>query len=638
MADGHRRLALALSITAGALVATTPRIAHAWTFPEHVEMTQSGIGGLDPGSRQSLASLWAKAREGQESAKWNYRLCAAPAKDTPACVGLGSIAALAADHSCAPSSTIEPDNLGLLLATAKWLPEVLAKAHGFGDQLRATPESDIDARENIRRSTHIAFQSIDSAYLGRARVNGAHFQLARERSTSSSVQTGPLPPRGAYQGPDLPVYVEDSLKDGQDSNATALYAAYHLAALSLAKQAHQACRHEHSDSCRETAAHALIAEGFALHFLEDSFSSGHFIGTWGGETYRIGTHDAYSTHGVDARTWNGKFYPAHGDAFMRSDDRFLGGLAVRKSVGQLIDAFDGLLTDEVQAELGPLLADLENFDSCKEEKVPRSIDAVLRDTAGKDKPLKAVLVDVLKFEPIPSARDPELPRFRGEKGFFFGPATVFEVGYAWQDNKPGDPRAPGGVSLRARVGFRVGVGLGAIATNNMEDQAFLEGGIAAERYEGELEYKSHIGFYARFRGPYTYAPVIEPIIVLPFADAGKPWALAMLTRASSGGVLRWQQTIDLGRRWSVQVSILRDVSFVAFPNEPGPGNGRFTFTTSGITFRNRLPFAGAAYAVSSDLTFDLGAQIGYRHADLNDEYTFFAGPNATFSMGAKIFP
>ena len=86
---------------------------------------------------------------------------------------------------------------------------------------------------------------------------------------------------------------------------------------------------------------ALADEAFALHFLEDSFAAGHIAGNWGTTTMRKGTHDYYSERGLALTTWNGEHFMGEGDAFMKPADADRAANAVRDSLAQLIDSFDG---------------------------------------------------------------------------------------------------------------------------------------------------------------------------------------------------------------------------------------------------------------------------------------------------------
>ncbi|MBX3228805.1 MAG: hypothetical protein KIT84_39670 [Labilithrix sp.] len=65
---------------------------------------------------------------------------------------------------------------------------------------------------------------------------------------------------------------------------------------------------------------------------------------------------------------------------------------------------------------------------------------------------------------------------------------------------------------------------------------------------------------------------------------------------------------------------------------------RYYFSTPLISMRNRLPFAGAAWAVSSDLIIDLGGQLGWSYHPADTQSRFLGGLSLSASMGAKIFP
>lgn len=92
---------------------------------------------------------------------------------------------------------------------------------------------------------------------------------------------------------------KDRLSTAAEINATGLYADYHALALCLAALYHAAPAGERADLARR----ALVAEGVALHFLEDSFSPGHYSATWGGAAWQKGSHDLYSTIGLTTMTW-----------------------------------------------------------------------------------------------------------------------------------------------------------------------------------------------------------------------------------------------------------------------------------------------------------------------------------------------
>ena len=87
----------------------------------------------------------------------------------------------------------------------------------------------------------------------------------------------------------------------------------------------------------------LADEGFALHFLEDTFAAGHVAGTWGDVSQRKGTHDYYNEAGLEVFTWGGGSMSAvlMGDAHMRREDTERAAGAVRDSLAQVIDQAAG---------------------------------------------------------------------------------------------------------------------------------------------------------------------------------------------------------------------------------------------------------------------------------------------------------
>ena len=56
---------------------------------------------------------------------------------------------------------------------------------------------------------------------------------------------------------------------------------------------------------------------------------------------RKGTHDFYSERGLALTTWNGEHFVGQGDAFMKPADADRAANAVRDSLAQLVDSFEG---------------------------------------------------------------------------------------------------------------------------------------------------------------------------------------------------------------------------------------------------------------------------------------------------------
>jgi hypothetical protein len=117
-----------------------------------------------------------------------------------------------------------------------------------------------------------------------------------------------------------------------------------------------------------------LTEAFALHFLEDAFSSGHFVDFNYESNYRNGVHDYYSSHGVDSRSWTGEEHRAFGDAHMTRRDLELASAAVRASLEMVQTA---LGPDSIQTVSIPGSDQLpRDFDVCTERRPPRWLNAI----------------------------------------------------------------------------------------------------------------------------------------------------------------------------------------------------------------------------------------------------------------------
>ena len=218
-------------------------------------------------------------------------------------------------------------------------------------------------RTDSWNESHLAMQYVDPAYLTRAAGNNAHFLLPR------------LPVEDAET---IEVYVGRTVAPGAEVNATAIYVEYHELALRLAARFARAPAAERPDLARR----ALLAEGVALHFLEDSFSAGHYAATWGDAAWQKDTDDLYCVEGLTSMTWGGKLFASHGDAHMDARDLRVAGAAVRVSLVQLAGAASGRLP----VSAAPLAAEekaVEDVDFCKAKTLPSlPVDPVARSAIG----------------------------------------------------------------------------------------------------------------------------------------------------------------------------------------------------------------------------------------------------------------
>jgi hypothetical protein len=478
--------------------------ASAWVFPEHRDISALAIERLDPAQRAQLEKLWLLARTGHEA-----RLCEDVASATPQkdCLDYAAWPAISGDHSCSAR-----DMLNIVL-NAPW---ILAVSH-VSDRLRAelAAAKRRDQRVNAVRDSNLALQRADSEYVSRASSNNAHFLLARP-----SVLIEPE------------AYARLALGTTAELNALATYVWFHLRALELA------LRVAHSDVPAESRADAvrdaLADEAFALHFLEDSFASGHVAGNWGSTAVRKGTHDYYCEHGIALVSWSGQPFVALGDSFMRPEDEERTATAVRDSLAQLLGAFAGKVELTGHRETAAAIAP-EGFDVCREAHFPG--------LAGPDADV-AVMVPIIAETPVPALGGGigELPRFRSELGPFVGLATAVQFGALSGGFAATQNETSSVASLEAN--FRVGIGLEGILNDLSDGLLFAEVGIREDKHaSGVATIPGRGAINVRFRAPFWLIPgdliVLAPVLAL----TSKPLLTKTAVQAVNGGLIPWQSGI-----------------------------------------------------------------------------------------------
>ena len=366
-------------------VALLPATGRAWIYPEHRDIAIAAIAKLSPADRAVLDRLWVSAR-----AAIPGRLCesldAGDQGSRPGCIDFAAWPALSGDHSCSPlhlTRDVLPSDWVLRVAeVAAETKADLQKADGRVATLNAVATS------------NLALQRADAEYATRAGANNAHFLLPR-------VEGG-----GAE-------YVRASIGAGAPLNAIGLYVQYHLAALAAA--AALASDPPADESARAAQSLDVLAlEAYALHWLEDAFSAGHVVGTWGNVAWRKGTHDYYSEFGLDTVDWTGHRITVFGDANLKPADLERASAAVSRSLIQLVQALrpgDALAAGA--GSFGPGFSAMFSFDSCTEERQPAN-------QGGQGLP--GTFWNGLSTTPVPGRGPGEvhLPRFRDELGPFSG--------------------------------------------------------------------------------------------------------------------------------------------------------------------------------------------------------------------------
>jgi len=558
---------LALAVAIGAALAPSP--TRAWIYPEHRDIAVAAIEKLSPADREELAKTWAVARQGIEA-----KLCARPSEGdqglTPPCIDFAAFPALSGDHSCSPKDVDEN------VLPSKWILGVARVAAETKQSLATAP--DRATKLNRIAASNVWLQVVDEDYATRAGANNAHFLLPRTDD-------------------DAMEYIAGSIREGEALNALGLYVQYHVAALALA-QAYA------SDPPADPAARAAMArrvmvlEGYSLHWLEDAYSAGHVVGTWGDAAWRKGTHDYYDEAGVETTDWNGKRLVMHGDSFMTRTDLARASGAVAKSLAQLAQALHpGDALGKAATTFGPGSTAVFAFSSCKEEFQPKGEGTSNRELT------RQVLPTVLET-PVPGRAkgDVHLPRFRDELGPFVGVFGMIAGGSSW-----GGPLAEGarfGAALSA--GARLGFGAESLTGTPGTALLFVEAGITINTAQVNNcsgascptfgasnlfpAVPSSTGLRLGARIPFWLVPG-DTILLVPILALVSPAdAARVAVTAASGGLLMYEQTLMTGAG-SFQIVLGREVQMIMY----------------GYMGENNVPIVIAPIGTRADGTPEYGA-------------------------------
>jgi len=504
------RAIVALAVAA----ALVPGRAGAWIYPEHRDIMAKALEDLPPAQKQFFAQLWTEARSGHES-RYCQDMVTGDGTTTPVCLDLAAWPAISGDHSCSP------DQLISTTLPSKWILKV-------GDVAAKTKvglanAKTRDAQINVWAVSNLGLQAADPEYLTRADANNGHFLLPRKTNV-------------------LDEYLAAILAQGVEPSALGLYINYHLGALALAQQ--WAAAKDPSERAA-LARKVLATEAFAIHFLEDIFSSGHVAGTWGSAAERKGTHDYYCEFGVDTNSWYGTPMVLFGDAHMTPKDLERAGAVIAQSLGQVFEATRaGSATAAAAATIDPSVANgAAAYDSCK---------ATVQATATVNPKTLAAVHPVVEKTTVPGRGkdDVHVPHFRQEIGPFVGFAGDLTGGAEFGGYQSGnaDARWYGA----AEIEFRIGVGLEALTGSTGAGQAFLGIGYSyatpQEGPSGSAFAKAGVpiapakrGITTRLRVPFYIIP-FDLILVAPVLSWAAPHTyLDMGIWAASGGLLRYER-------------------------------------------------------------------------------------------------
>jgi hypothetical protein len=541
----HTGVAMALA-TAGLLSLAGP--AHAWVYPEHRDIAVLAVETLDPEHKAQFDRLWSEARVGNEQ-----RLCAQGADSkqgvAPACIDWAAFTAISGDHSCSSSSMLDTVlktewilqvadvaaqlkvDLGHVEVTAR--PEVKMGPDIVGDlQRRVEDETRRAERTNALRTSDTRLQRADPQYATRAGSNNAHFLLPRPRTD--------MTPRE---------YAELTLSPGAEISAVGVYAWFHLSALQKASR----LAHEQLGATeRQALTRAMFAdEGFALHFLEDTYASGHVAGTWGDVSQRKGTHDYYNEAGLEVFTWNGgsDSVVLMGDAHMRAQDAERAARVVRGSLEQVLDQATGRDPAQELADTPAAPGEPDTFDVCKNNVLQRRAEGVRITPEGVTQ-----LAQALRQTPVPGLGPGlgSMPRFRSEVGPFVGfvasaDLSAIDGGYLPSVTSNGfigggDLAVRAGLGLDGVIGDAgdglvfgsIGVHADSRSTNDLPVTS-----AALDAAGGSAAVRSRLGISTRVRMPFYLIPG-DLLFLSPLYLVSPATYTGMAVTAANGGLIPWQ--------------------------------------------------------------------------------------------------
>jgi hypothetical protein len=521
---------------------TLPRMASAWTYPEHRDISQAAIVALPPEERAALDQLWTEARA-------NYTASACPTLAAgeqglePPCLDFAAWPALAGDHSCSSR------DLAVDVVPGPW---VLAVAK-VAAETKADLASATSREQKINRiaASNMHLQGADPDYASRAGSNIGHFLLPRNTD-------------------DATTYVRSAIKAGAPVNALGLYVQYHLAAVAAAQRFAKSPPENPQQKAAE-ARRVFALEAFALHWLEDMFAAGHVVGTWGSVAWRMGTHDYYNEFGFDGSRWNGEPIVLFGDSNMKAADLERAAKLVSASLAQVARALtpgDRLGVASANFGLGPEGAYV--FNVCVELKQPAPTDPI-------NDVIIAEMRDLVRSTPVPGRGegDVHLPRFRDELGPFVGIFGSAAAGVAWGGLVSPDARPTAALAAGLRLGFGAENLTGTPGTAT----AFIEGGIQMATAEVNKctesdcqligtsnlfpAVPSRTGLRVGLRLPFWLIPG-DTLVLAPILALVSPRALASVGVATaSGGLIPYERTM-LTSFGTFQIIIGREVHATLF--------------------------------------------------------------------------
>jgi hypothetical protein len=489
----------------------------AWVYPEHRDITVLAIQKLDSTHKLILDQLWALARKGYEE-RLDMLVADATQNEHPKYIDYAAWPAIAGDHS------VSADDMVNSILKSDWILNVADVAARLKNGIAASKNR--SEREGELRDSDLRLLRADPEYVSRAGSNNVHFMLARQNvNTSASM------------------YFESSYNQGAEVNLISTYTWYHTSAM---LKAQRLATETLTSEQQASLVRAILAdEAFALHFLEDAFSSGHAAGLWGNAALRKGTHDYYDEHGLEVSTWDGKRLVLTGDAYMRPQDA---EVAANTALMSLVQVLEVLSNNEKQLWYNDQVQVFtpDTFNVAKAITIPaRKVDPAFKNLYN----------EILITTPIPGLATGlgEIPRFRSQLGPFIGIATAGN--FSGVSGGFGETQNVGGVIPGLEFALHLGLGMDGVLNESGDGLVFLDlgwrlDGASSIKIQNDPDYSefgsilsavpSRDALYARLRMPF-YAIPGDLLIAGPFLYIFAPKAFnKMVATAAQGGLIPWQ--------------------------------------------------------------------------------------------------
>jgi hypothetical protein len=532
------------------------QVGYPWIYPEHRDILILAIKKLDLTHKKEFERYWAKIRVGYESRLSPWPADTTIAKNTKI-LDYASFPAIAGDHSVSAS-----DMLNSILKT-DWILKVSDVAYEL--KIGLAESKNRNERLNKLRDSDLKLLKADPQYVTRAGANNVHFMLARPEIDSDYLE-----------------YMTACVKEGAELNAPGVYWWYHLSAL---QKAGAYAADTSSEKSTDLLLAALADEGFAIHFLEDMFASGHVAGCWGNAAQRKGTHDYYDEKGIEVSTWEGKKILLLGDAFIRPQDADLAAKSVVKSLEQVIDAASGKI-NFLLSYAGNVPATPDTFNVGKDLYMPPRV---------KDLQVTPLMTEIGMALPMPGLAKGigELPRFRSELGPFIGLSTAARGTVVFNGFEPSQNTA--GLITGVEMSVRLGLGLEGVLNEAGDGMVFIDIGYRLDasstmklspnpNYQQFGNIASAIpyrgGLHLRLRMPFYIVPG-DLLLLAPILYFAAPTAMSnVVATAGNGGLIPWQTGLltSIGR---FQFVLGREVGVYLFGSNSQPDTYIIPVTING---------------------------------------------------------